>query len=205
LSGIIVGLDTDTEDSAEHILQFVRESRIPLLTINILYALPKTPLWRRLEAEGRLRSDVGRHSNVEFILPYDRVVAMWRRCITAAYEPEAVYDRFAHQVAHTFARRRAFPTNSQRASWANVRMGFGILTRLLWKVGVRGDYRRTFWRLAWPALKTGRIEPLIHVAVVSHHLIQFTRDCVRGLGESSFYAPRADVRAAEPTPTAMAG
>ena len=191
VSGIILGLDTDTEETAEHILQFVRESRIPLLTINILYALPKTPLWRRLEAEGRLRSDVGRQSNVEFLLPYDRVVAMWRRCITAAYEPEALYARFAHQVAHTFARRRAYPTNAQRASWANVRMGLGILRRVLWRIGVRGDYRRTFWRLAWPALKAGRIEALIHVAVVSHHLIEFTRDCVRGLGESSFYAPGA--------------
>src|SRR5919204_13452 len=106
-------------------------------------------------------------------------------------EPAALYARFAHQVEHTFTRRRAFPTNAQRASWANVRMGLAILGRLVWKVGVRGDYRRTFWRLAWPALKAGRIEALIHVAVVSHHLIEFTRDCVRGVGESSFYAPGA--------------
>jgi radical SAM superfamily enzyme YgiQ (UPF0313 family) len=205
VSGIILGLDTDTEDTAEHILQFVRESRIPLLTINILYALPKTPLWRRLEAEGRLRSDVGRQSNVEFRLPYERVVDMWRRCIIAAYEPEALYGRFAHQVAHTFTRRRAFPTNPQRASWGNVVMGLGLLRRVVWRIGVRGDYRRTFWRFAWPALKAGRIEAVIHVALVSHHLIEFTRDCVRGLGESSFYAPRATVSAEAPAPTAVAG
>ena len=206
VSGIILGLDTDTPETADHILEFIRASRIPLLTINILYALPKTPLWRRLEAEGRLRSDVGRQSNVEFRLPYDHVIDMWRRCITAAYEPEAVYARFAHQLEHTFARRRDFPTSPQRASWANVRMGFGILGRLMWKVGVLGDYRGTFWRFAWPALKTGRIEALIHAAVVSHHLIEFTRDCVRGLGESSFYAPGAASPArASTTPTVVAG
>jgi hypothetical protein len=28
-----------------------------MLTINILYALPRTPLWRRLEREGRLLAD----------------------------------------------------------------------------------------------------------------------------------------------------
>ena len=116
---------------------------------------------------------------------------MWRRCITAAYEPEALYERFAHQIELTYARRKDYPTNAQRASWANVRMGLGILARLFWNVGVRGDYRRTFWRMAWPALRAGKIEPLIHVAVVSHHLIEFTRDCLRGLGESSFYAPGA--------------
>jgi hopanoid C-2 methylase len=206
VSGIILGLDTDTPETADHIIAFIRESRIPLLTINILYALPKTPLWRRLEGEGRLRSDAGRQSNVEFRLPYDQVVDMWRRCIVAAYEPDAVYARFGHQVARTFTRRRSFPTSPQRASWANVRMGIGILARVVWKIGVRGPYRRTFWRLAWPALKAGRIEAVIHVAVVSHHLIEFTRDCVRGLGESSFYAPGPAVPAEAPTASpAVAG
>jgi radical SAM superfamily enzyme YgiQ (UPF0313 family) len=206
VSGIILGLDTDTPQTADHLLEFIRQSRIPLLTINILYALPKTPLWRRLEAEGRLRSDVGRQSNVDFRLPYEQVIDMWRRCITAAYEPPALYARFAHQVEHTFTRRRSFPANPRRASWGNVRMGLGILGRVMWKVGVRGDYRRTFWRLAWPALRAGRIEALIHVAVVSHHLIEFTRDCVRGLGESSFYAPGAAAPAeTPPAPTAVAG
>ena len=90
---------------------------------------------------------------------------------------------------HTFTRRRDFPTNAQRASWANVTMGLGILGRVVWKIGVRGDYRRTFWKMAWPALKAGRIEALIHVALVSHHLIEFTRDALQGAGEASFYAP----------------
>jgi len=72
-------------------------------------------------------------------------------------------------------------------------MGFGILGRLLWRVGVLSDYRRTFWRLAWPALKKGDIEPLIHTAIVSYHLIAFTRDCLEGIGEASFYAPPTTV------------
>jgi radical SAM superfamily enzyme YgiQ (UPF0313 family) len=205
VSGIILGLDTDTPDTAERVLAFIRESRIPLLTINVLYALPKTPLWRRLEAEGRLRSDAGRQSNIEFRLPYEQVIEIWRRCITAAYEPAALYARFAHQASYTFARRRAFPHSPQRASWANARMGVGILARVLWRIGVRGHYRRTFWQFAWPALRAGRIEELIHVAVVSHHLIEFTRDCVRGLGESSFYAPGVATTGAPTAPTAVAG
>ena len=45
VSGIILGLDTDTLDSGEGILEFVDQSEIPLLTINLLQALPKTPLW----------------------------------------------------------------------------------------------------------------------------------------------------------------
>ncbi|HEV8639528.1 MAG TPA: DUF4070 domain-containing protein [Methylomirabilota bacterium] len=191
VSGIIIGLDTDTPQTADHIIEFVRASQIPMLTINILYALPKTPLWRRLEAEGRILPESDRESNIVFRLHYEAVLDMWLRCITAAYEPEAIYGRFAYNVAHTFSRRLAFPRNPRRASWGNVLMGLGVLGRVIWRIGIRSDYRRTFWRMAWPALRAGRIEEVIHTAVVSHHLIEFTRQCARGLRESSFYAPVA--------------
>src|SRR5207244_4721853 len=140
-----------------------------------------------LEAEGRLLPEGARESNVVFRMPYDTVMAMWRRCITAAYTPEALYERFVHNIRHTFAHRKDVPLSPQRASWSNVVMGFELLARILWKLGVRGNYRRTFWRFAWPALKSGKIEFVIHIGVVSHHLIEFTRDCLTGRGESAFY------------------
>ncbi len=189
VSGIILGLDTDTPETADHVIEFVRASRIPVLTINLLYALPKTPLWRRLSSENRLRPDGDRESNIAFRMPYETVLAMWRRCIDAAYEPEAVYGRYAYNVAHTFTRRKAYPRSPHRESWRNMVMGFAMLGRIFWRVGVRGDYRRTFWRMAWPALRAGQVEALIHTAVVSHHLIRFTRECVQGNGEPAFYAP----------------
>jgi radical SAM superfamily enzyme YgiQ (UPF0313 family) len=74
VSGIIMGLDQDTERTAEDILAFIEASKIPMLTINLLYALPMTPLWRRLEKEGRILSDGtgGEESNVKFLLPGSR-------------------------------------------------------------------------------------------------------------------------------------
>jgi hopanoid C-2 methylase len=189
VSGIILGLDTDGPETADRILDFVRASHIPVLTINILYALPKTPLWRRLAAEGRLLPDGERESNVVFRLPYETVIGMWRRCIATAYEPAALYARFAHNITHTFSRRKPYPMSPHRASWRNTVMGVAMLGRILWRIGVCAHYRRTFWRLALPLLRRGDIEPVIHAAVVSHHLIEFTRDCLAGAGESAFYAP----------------
>ena len=197
VSGIILGLDTDDEGTADRIVEFIEASRIPMLTINLLYALPKTPLWRRLMAEDRLVQDAGRESNVAFKLPYPTVLGMWRKCIEAAYDPPAVYARYAYNRRHTFPNRKAFPPSPARASWRNMLMGLGVVGRILWRIGVRGNYRRTFWRMAWPALRSADIEPLIHVAVVSHHLIQFTRECARGAGEASFYAPTLPARAAK--------
>jgi hypothetical protein len=44
--------------------------------------------------------------------------------------------------------------------------------------------------MALPALRRGRIDELIAAALVSHHMIRFTRDCTEGLQGASFYADR---------------
>ena len=56
-SGIILGLDTDTADTESRLKDFIDLSQIPMLTINLLQALPKTPLWDRLKRDGRLIAD----------------------------------------------------------------------------------------------------------------------------------------------------
>jgi radical SAM superfamily enzyme YgiQ (UPF0313 family) len=197
VSGIILGLDTDTPATADHLIEFIEASQIPMLTINILYALPKTPLWERLAAEDRILPQGGRESNVVFRLPEETVIAMWRRAIGAAYAPEAIYRRFAHNLAHTFARRPSYPRNPRRSR--RLLSGLALLGRIVWRVGVRGDYRRTFWRVAGPALRRGQLEELIQAAVVSYHLIEFTRQCLRGAHEASFYAPRVPTPPAAPS------
>ena len=44
VSGIIMGLDTDTPDTPQAIMDFAEVSNIPIMTVNILYALPNTAL-----------------------------------------------------------------------------------------------------------------------------------------------------------------
>lgn len=190
VSGIIMGLDTDTPDTAERILEFIRLSNIPMLTINLLHALPGTPLWRRLEQEGRLVFEDNRESNVEFLMPYQQVVEMWRRCITTAYEPEFLYQRFAYNMSHTYPNRIEIPNRQARISAANLRKGITILTNLLVRVGIFGNYRLTFWRMAYPKLKSGKIENLLHTGLVAHHLIQFAAECAKGGESASFYSQK---------------
>jgi radical SAM superfamily enzyme YgiQ (UPF0313 family) len=187
VSGIILGLDTDTPDTAERILKFIEASNIPMLTINILHALPRTPLWRRLEAADRLVSSRGRESNVEFLLPYATVVEMWLKCITRAYQPEAIYRRFEYQIANTYCHRKQLPVTRARLNLPNIKKALAILAHIFWHVGHRADYRKRFWKLAKPMLRQLKIEELIHTAVVSHHMILFARDCARGDAEKCFY------------------
>lgn len=199
VSGIIMGLDQDTPSTADDILAFIEAAKIPMLTINLLYALPRTPLWRRLEKEGRILSDGtgGEESNVQFLLPRDLVRASWQRCVTEANAPEPLYRRFQHQIERTYP-NRFDPGSLRKVEKGDVTHGLGILARILWRVGLLSDYRKIFWRMARPALKKGNIEAVIHVGLVAHHLIHFARDCEAGVGEYSFYAEKGTAPAKLP-------
>jgi len=74
-SGIILGLDTDSDDTESRLKDFIELSKIPMLTINLLQALPKTPLWDRLERDGRLDSDKNAKAMSAFCGPMTR---LWR-------------------------------------------------------------------------------------------------------------------------------
>ena len=198
VSGMIMGLDTDTRETPARIIDFVDRSGIPMITVNLLQALPRTPLWERLAAEGRLVEDPARESNIEFRLPYDEVVATWRSCVGEIYRPEALYRRFAHNLVHTYPNRIKPPASPARASWANVRKGLRIMANLVLRVGIAADYRATFWRMAWPLLRVGRIEDAIHVGLVAHHLITFARQAASGAQNASFYSAKSRRRIGVP-------
>ena len=73
-SGIIMGLDLETDELEARLIEFIDRSQIPIFTINVLQALPKTPLWDRLAREGRLIADPG--SRIECDIPS----TTWRKC-----------------------------------------------------------------------------------------------------------------------------
>jgi radical SAM superfamily enzyme YgiQ (UPF0313 family) len=189
VSGIIMGLDTDKLDTASALLQFIDQSKIPMLTINLLQALPKTPLWDRLEREGRLIDDEGRDSNVRFLLPYDHVVSEWKRCMEVAYDPVKLFERYDYQCEYTYTNRVKAPVGGQ-LTWANIKRALIILRNVFWKVGVLGDYRRVFWKFALKRLRKGDIEGLLSATLVGHHLVRFAQEATHGNQNASNYSIR---------------
>src|SRR3569833_2056171 len=190
VSGIIMGLDTDTSKTGDALLQFVEQSQIPLLTINLLQALPKTPLWDRLEREGRLRQDDDRDSNVKFLLLFDQVVESWHHNKKQAFEPTKLYERYQYQCDYTYANRLQVPVSDAMKTWPNIKRGLVMMAKIFWKIGVLGDYKRPFWTFAWGQLKRGEIENFIAVSMVAHHLITFARAASRGQQNASNYSIR---------------
>jgi radical SAM superfamily enzyme YgiQ (UPF0313 family) len=189
VSGIILGLDTDSDDTEGRLRDFIDLSQIPMLTINLLQALPKTPLWDRLARAGRIDDDPRRESNVRFLRPYEEVVSMWRRAIAHAYDPERLFARFAHQIDATYANRLIVPVRG-KLTWANLSNAAVMAWRVVLHIGILSDYRKPFWRTARHAVRRGQIDALLGIAFVAHHLIQFTREALRGEQNASYYSTR---------------
>jgi hopanoid C-2 methylase len=190
VAGMIIGLDTDSADTASRVTAFIEQSNIPMLTVNLLQALPRTPLWDRLEREKRLTDDPDRESNVVFKMPYDETVATWRTCLEYAYDPAQLFRRYDYQIHRTYPHRRKRPPRPGQLTWANLKRGLTMLFKVCWKLGVLADYRRAFWSYAWPRFKEGRIEEVIATGIIAKHLITFARKACAGELNASHYSAK---------------
>ncbi|MBK8210364.1 MAG: B12-binding domain-containing radical SAM protein [Rhodospirillales bacterium] len=188
VSGIILGLDGDTPATADRLIEFTARSRIPMLTVNLLQALPKTPLWDRLQGEDRIVEQVeGRESNVRFLRPYEDVLADWKRCIRTIYAPQFLIDRFLHHVETTYRNRIDRPVRG-RLKPANLWLGLVMAFTMTTHIGLFADYRREFWRAVGACLRYRQVESLFNIVIVAHHLICFSRKAVLGQQNASFYS-----------------
>ena len=198
--GIIIGLDTDTPETPDAILEFIEAAQTPIVTPNLLVALPHTPLYERLKKAGRLNSGEGRDSNIEYLQPYEDVVASWKRVIREVYEPRKIYARYATQASRTYLHRKRPARPLEQLTWANLRRAVEIFSRITWQVGICSDYRAEFWKMAWRELRQGNIESVFQIAMVAHHLITFGRECLTRDVQVSAYSAR---RREEQTPMAL--
>lgn len=189
-SGIILGLDTDTDTTVDRLIEFIERSRIPMLTINLLQALPKTPLFDRLKRDGRIVEDPGLESNVQFLRPYDKVIESWRQAIGYAYAPERVFERFRHQVDATYVNQMKLPAKGKLKA-SNLKRGARLFASSILYLGILSDYRREFWRAFLYAAKRGQLEGALGMAFMAHHLITFTREALAGEQNASFYSAKA--------------
>jgi hypothetical protein len=188
-----MGLDTDTDETPQALMDFAEMSNIPIMTVNILFALPNTALYARLQKDNRVLSNEeaeNRDSNIVFLQPYEKVVKNWQKVIAHVFGPEQLYARYAYNAKHTYPNRIKPKNPLSQATWPNIKRALGIFRRILWRVGVQSDYRRQFWKMAWTELKQGNVETMFQVAMVAHHLITYSRECTQGKMQSSNYSIR---------------
>jgi radical SAM superfamily enzyme YgiQ (UPF0313 family) len=94
--GMIAGFDSDDTTIFDRQIEFIQQTRIPYVMSGMLYAIPKTPLYDRLNAEGRIdHSDPPEYGTN--IVPAQMTPAELRdgyqHVLKQLYDPEAYFER----------------------------------------------------------------------------------------------------------------
>ena len=106
--GFIIGFDHDDITIMEDQFSFIQNNGILLAMVGMLLAVPKTPLFKRLEQEGRLRLDDPNCNIVPKLMTPGELQRGYWDLLTRLYTPQAFLDRYFRVFQFTeFNRKRA--------------------------------------------------------------------------------------------------
>ncbi len=178
LGGFIVGFDNDTVDIFDTQYRFITAGGIQVAMVGLLTALPRTPLYARLEHEGRLRHDVPHGDNTKArtnVVPrsmsYEAMIDGYRSLYRRLTDTAAITRRIRNKTAHFRAPDRA-PAYPWRES---LRMLVRVTGRGILPGGPRrtGQFLRTLVTARpslWPLVVTEWVRGLAMRDYVRRHL-----------------------------------
>jgi radical SAM superfamily enzyme YgiQ (UPF0313 family) len=175
-AGFIMGFDADDADALARQRAWVRRSPIPQAMIGVLTALPGTELEQRLVREGRLlersSGETFGRPNFRTKLPEATLLRSYRDTLAEIYRPSEYFARCLRAL-------RLRPRGGAAAAWP-WRYAIRCLLRSLWRQGVKGDYRWSYWRFLAAVLRRAprRIGRAVALAIAGEHMIRYTREAV---------------------------
>jgi radical SAM superfamily enzyme YgiQ (UPF0313 family) len=141
LAGFIIGFDNDTMETFEAQYEFITASGVQAAMVGLLHALPKTPLYERLEKAGRLRPFQHDQDNsklgtnvVPLQMDYDAMVDGYRSLYQRLTTDENIAQRLRNKM-----RMLGPPVFT---GGFTQREGLAILARLFFKGVVPGGLSR---------------------------------------------------------------
>jgi len=159
-AGMIVGFDSDDASIFDEQYDFLQEAQIPIVLVNALEAVPRTPLYTRLQAEGRLtnpsysdaiaaeryKTGVGGTNFRPLGMTAEELQQGLERLFQRLYAPEA----FAERLMGNLSRFRDVKFRPER-----LRAGYpAVFFRLAWYYARKGRAaRRFFWGNLWKTLR----------------------------------------------------
>ncbi len=177
MAGFIIGFDNDTPETFERQYRFIADSGIQVAMVGLLTALPHTPLYTRLEREGRLLPQGVTGDNTKpatNILPrrmdYEDMIRRYETLLRRLFRPAAIAKRIVVKMRHL--RRPAPLAQYSRQEQA------AILRRLLLRGILPGGPLRLYRFLgtlaaaspaAWPQVITDWIAGLAMRDYVRRH------------------------------------
>ncbi len=202
-AGFIVGFDNDTEDIFDRQIEFIRQAAIPAPTLALLFALPGTPLKKRMSQAGRLRPpersddfsgyNTNFDTNIVTVLPRKKLLEGYRKILATIYKPTEFFQRSLE-----FFRRLPRPAAPTSRIQGLVGLGWLILGIVTGKLGaqqksksskpsqmkllydtfrhVPAEYRLELMKFLWAILRTrpDQLQSALITALIGIHYQRFT-------------------------------
>jgi len=196
-AGMIVGFDSDDESVFERQFDFLKQARVVAAMTGMLSAIPKTPLYDRLEAEGRLDNAAADDPEIATnIIPLritrETLRDGWLTLMDRLYQAENYFDRFdalfvAGRIPLASARmnwlRRNRPLRYLKNQVLTILAALVILARI-WGDPRTRPFRPTYARQLRKLLLAGRppryLFQFAWKCVLHTHFAIMTRQMVRG-------------------------
>ena len=173
--GFILGFDTDPEDIFDRQIGFIQDAGIPTAMVGLLTAVPNTQLYRRLQAEGRLKEDSSGNNTHDLRLNFlpkmdvGELLAGYKRVLAEIYKPDRYFERCLKLLrslkTHRTSRRRVRATELRAFALSVLRQTFSRYSWAYWKFLVRGFFA-----------KPTMLAEAVTMAVKGHHFFKITRN-----------------------------
>ena len=142
LAGFIIGFDNDTQATFERQYQFITDAGIQSAMIGMLTAMPRTPLYERLQKEGRIDETEDSAENTRGrtnVVPKNMTLDAMTEGYRALYARLLTDGEIAHRIRNKVRYLRA-PSYRSGYSAAD---RLGIVARLIFKGILPGGLSRT--------------------------------------------------------------
>ncbi|HLY52487.1 MAG TPA: radical SAM protein [Steroidobacteraceae bacterium] len=186
LAGFIVGFDNDTLAIFDRQYEFILRSGIQTAMIGLLNAMPRTPLYERLRAAGRLRAEDSGGDNTKLdtnVVPLrmsrEELISGYRRLHERLLEDGAI----ARRIMNKNRSLGRTPGGMEYGAAASL----SILIRLLWRGILRGGPVRPWHFLrSFPWLRPWQIPMTVGDWIVGLSMQHYAR---RHLGRMALESP----------------
>jgi radical SAM superfamily enzyme YgiQ (UPF0313 family) len=141
-AGFIVGFDSDDKDIFEDQFQFIQNNGITLAMVGMLQAIPRTPLYERLQRDGRLVEDDPNCNFVPAQMSRDELRRGYWDLVKRLYTPEAYLDRYfkVYQYPEYLQRRAEICRKAgEGRRQATLSYGLALLWALFWALARDGS------------------------------------------------------------------
>jgi len=159
-AGMIVGFDADTTDIFERQYQFAMATLIPIFNMAILMAPYGTPLFARLEKEGRLYNKDEKGANVELwdtnivpkLMTREQLLAGTKWLANKVYHPEAFTQRILGFI-DMLQIPDHWQKNSRKVSFAKMKQAEIDASKIIYSLTRLGDQEAKMMSTIFQALE----------------------------------------------------